>query len=115
MLIPSNPFVFTLAYSGLPVHSDPKLRSDLMRCAFSHNLPPMAWPTDPTSHFLQQHLGKKVSIRLHDGDAKSDGGHAFRDLLGILVGETSVRRKDGSFVEFDRAKVFAFRIVEEVE
>lgn len=75
----------------------------------------MASPTDPTSHFLQQQLGKKVSIRLHDGDPTSDGGHGFRDLLGVLVEENQVRRKDGSVVEFDRSKVFAFRIVEEVK
>lgn len=66
----------------------------------------MASPTDPTSQFLHESLGKKVSIRLRD----EDGG--FRDLLGELISLDTVRRKDGSAATFDRGKVFAFRIVE---
>lgn len=66
----------------------------------------MASPTDRASQFLQESLGKKVSIRLHD----EDGG--FRDLLGELIATDTVRRKDGSIATFDQGKVFAFRIVE---
>jgi hypothetical protein len=66
----------------------------------------MALPTDPASRFMEESLGKKVSIRLHD-----EGG-GFRDLLGELVAPGSVRRKDGSVASFDPTKVFAIRIVE---
>lgn len=70
----------------------------------------MASSTDPTTQslesFLEGNVGKRVSIRLHDA------GGGFRDLLGLLVSTESVKRKDGSIVPFDRAQVFAFRIVE---
>jgi len=66
----------------------------------------MASLSDPASRLMEESLGKKVSIRLHD-----EGG-GFRDLLGELIAPGSVRRKDGSVVTFDSKKVFAFRIVE---
>lgn len=66
----------------------------------------MASPSDPASRLMEESLGKKVSIRLHD-----EGG-GFRDLLGELIAPGSVRRKDGSVVTFDLKKVFAFRFVE---
>lgn len=69
----------------------------------------MASPSDPASRLLEENLGKKVSIRLHD-----EGG-GFRDLLGELIAPETVRRKDGSLVAFDRRKIFAFRVVEIAE
>jgi hypothetical protein len=51
------------------------------------------------------HIGQRVSIRLHD----PDGG--FRDSLGVLESENTVRKKDGSLVSFDLAKIAVWKIV----
>jgi len=51
------------------------------------------------------HIGQRVSIRLHD----PDGG--FRDILGVLESENTVRKKDGSLVSFDQAKIAVWKIV----
>jgi len=40
-------------------------------------------------------IGERVSIRLHD----PQGG--YRDLLGILVSENTVKKKDGTLITFD--------------
>jgi GNAT superfamily N-acetyltransferase len=53
----------------------------------------------------QQAIGQKVSVRLHD----PEGG--FRDILGILESETSIRRKNGLLVEFASEQVAIWRIV----
>ena len=50
-------------------------------------------------------IGKRVSIRV----SESTGG--FRDLLGFLVGLTTVEKKDGSRHEFDPAKIVAWKLV----
>ena len=50
-------------------------------------------------------IGQRVSIRLHD----PDGG--FRDILGVLESENTVRKKDGSLVSFDQAKIAVWKIV----
>ena len=50
-------------------------------------------------------IGQRVSIRLHD----PDGG--FRDILGVLESENTVRKKDGSLVSFDLAKIAVWKIV----
>lgn len=50
-------------------------------------------------------LGAKVSIRLHD----PEGG--FRDLLGILVTTTSVKKKDGTIQLFDPTQIAIWKIV----
>mgnify|MGYP003347388693 FL=1 len=50
-------------------------------------------------------LGSKVSIRLHE----LSGG--FRDLLGVLVTTTSVRKKDGSVVSFEPDEIAIWKVV----
>ena len=50
-------------------------------------------------------IGLRVSIRLHD----PSGG--FRDILGILESENTVRKKDGTVVTFDPAKIAVWKIV----
>ena len=50
-------------------------------------------------------LGAKVSIRLHD----PEGG--YRDLLGILVTTTSVRKKDGTVHQFNPADIALWKVV----
>ena len=67
---------------------------------FSHNLSLVA--------YLSKALGKRVSIRLRE----PDGG--ARDLLGLLIDENMVKRKDGSIVSFDPEKIIAFREVEAI-
>ncbi len=78
----------------------------LARTTFSHNLSLMASPSDPASRLMEESIGKKVRILLHD-----EGG-GYRDLLGELISPGSVRRKDGTVVAFDHSQVFAFRIEE---
>ncbi len=50
-------------------------------------------------------VGVRVSIRLHD----PSGG--FWDILGILESENTVRKKDGTVVTFDPAKIAVWKIV----
>ncbi len=50
-------------------------------------------------------VGERVSIRLHD----PSGG--FRDILGILESENTVRKKDGTVITFDPAKIAVWKIV----
>jgi hypothetical protein len=50
-------------------------------------------------------IGQRVSIRMHE----ADGG--FRDILGVLESENTVRKKDGSLVTFDPAKIAVWKIV----
>jgi hypothetical protein len=50
-------------------------------------------------------VGVRVSIRLHD----PSGG--FRDILGILESENTVRKKDGTVVTFDPTKIAVWKIV----
>jgi len=51
------------------------------------------------------HIGERVSIRLHD----PQGG--YRDLLGILVSENTVKKKDGTLITFDPSKIAVWKIV----
>lgn len=51
------------------------------------------------------HVGERVSIRLHD----PSGG--FRDILGILESENTVRKKNGTVITFDPAKIAVWKIV----
>ena len=51
------------------------------------------------------HIGERVSIRLHD----PQGG--YRDLLGILVSENTVKKKDGTLITFDPSKIALWKIV----
>ncbi len=59
-------------------------------------------PCEPPSH---EAIGNKVSVRLRD----PEGG--FRDILGILETETSIRRKNGLLVDFSPQDVAVWRIV----
>ena len=49
-------------------------------------------------------IGKRVSIRLRDGDS-------FRDLLGVLQNETTIIKKDGSAASFSLDEIAYFRVV----
>lgn len=50
-------------------------------------------------------IGQRVSIRLHD----PAGG--YRDILGILESESTVRKKDGSLISFDPVKIAIWKVV----
>jgi hypothetical protein len=50
-------------------------------------------------------IGQRVSIRLHD----PEGG--YRDLLGTLESVTQVRKRDGSLVTFDPARIALWKVV----
>lgn len=50
-------------------------------------------------------IGERVSIRLHD----LQGG--YRDLLGILVSENTIKKKDGTLITFDPSKIAVWKIV----
>lgn len=50
-------------------------------------------------------IGLRVSIRLHD----PSGG--FRDLLGILESENTLKKKDGTVITFDPAKIAVWKVV----
>lgn len=52
-------------------------------------------------------LGSRVTVRLHD----PDGG--FRDLLGTLIGLTTVSKKDGTVVEFAPKEIAYFKVIVE--
>jgi GNAT superfamily N-acetyltransferase len=64
---------------------------------------PFTYP--PCKPPTQEVVGHKVSVRLHD----PEGG--FRDILGILESETSIRRKNGVLVEFQPEQVAVWRLV----
>jgi hypothetical protein len=50
-------------------------------------------------------IGLRVSIRLH----VPSGG--FRDLLGTLESENTVKKKDGTVITFDPAKIAVWKVV----
>ena len=52
-------------------------------------------------------IGARVSIRFHD----PEGG--FRDLVGYLESENSLRNRHGELIEFDREKIAVYKIIEE--
>jgi cysteinyl-tRNA synthetase len=49
-------------------------------------------------------IGKRVSIRLRDGES-------FRDLLGVLQDENSLVKKDGTVARFSADEIAYFRVV----
>jgi hypothetical protein len=53
----------------------------------------------------EDEIGHRVSIRLFD----PEGG--FRDLLGYLESLTQVRKKDGSLITFDPARIALWKVV----
>ena len=50
-------------------------------------------------------IGQRVSIRLHD----PAGG--YRDILGILESENTLRKKDGTLVSFDPTMIAIWKVV----
>jgi len=52
-------------------------------------------------------IGKRVSIRFHD----PEGG--FRDLVGHLESENSLRNRHGELIEFDVEKIAIYKVIEE--
>ena len=50
-------------------------------------------------------IGQRVSIRI----VEESGG--FRDILGVLVSENTVRKKDGSLVIFNPGMITAWKVV----
>lgn len=55
-----------------------------------------------------QHIGQKVSIRLHNENPEEA---LFRDVLGYLETPTSVRRRSGEITEFDPARIAYWKVV----
>jgi GNAT superfamily N-acetyltransferase len=52
-------------------------------------------------------IGARVSIRFHD----PEGG--FRDLVGYLESENSLRNRHGELIEFDSEKIAIYKVIEE--
>ena len=52
-------------------------------------------------------IGARVSIRFHD----PEGG--FRDLVGYLESENTLRNRHGELIEFDREKIALYKVIEE--
>ena len=52
-------------------------------------------------------IGTRVSIRFHD----PEGG--FRDLVGYLESENSLRNRHGELIEFDSEKIAILKVIEE--
>jgi hypothetical protein len=52
-------------------------------------------------------IGARVSIRFHD----PEGG--FRDLVGYLESENSLRNRHGELIEFDVEKIAVYKVIEE--
>ena len=52
-------------------------------------------------------IGARVSIRFHD----PEGG--FRDLVGFLESENTLRNRHGELIEFDREKIALYKVIEE--
>ena len=54
---------------------------------------------------IEQAQGKRVTIRLHDGDG------TFRDIVGVLQSETALINRRGELFEFNPDDVAAFRVI----
>ncbi len=53
-------------------------------------------------------IGARVSIRFHD----PEGG--FRDLVGYLESENTLRNRHGELIEFDHEKIAVYKVIEEI-
>ena len=53
-------------------------------------------------------IGARVSIRFHD----PEGG--FRDLVGYLESENTLRNRHGELIEFDHEKIAIYKVIDEV-
>lgn len=51
-------------------------------------------------------IGQRMTVRMHD----PDGG--YRDILGVLESPTSIRKRDGSLVNFDPDQIALWRRIE---
>lgn len=51
-------------------------------------------------------VGRRLTVRMHD----PEGG--YRDILGVLESPTSIRKRDGSVVNFDPSQIFLWRKIE---
>ena len=49
------------------------------------------------------HFGKRLTIRLHEPDGR------YRDIVGVLESETTVRKRDGSLTHFPPDKIAIWR------
>jgi cysteinyl-tRNA synthetase len=54
---------------------------------------------------IVQALGKRVTLRLHEGDG------TFRDIVGVLQSETSLIDRRGKTIHFNPDEVAVFRII----
>ena len=52
-------------------------------------------------------IGARVSIRFHD----PEGG--FRDLVGYLESENTLRNRHGELIDFDHEKIAVYKVIEE--
>ncbi|HUW86786.1 MAG TPA: GNAT family N-acetyltransferase [Candidatus Paceibacterota bacterium] len=50
-------------------------------------------------------VGHRLTVRFHD----PEGG--FRDVLGVLESETSIRKRDGSLIQFSPSEIAVWRVV----
>lgn len=66
---------------------------------------PMKW-TGATG--LMDHIGKRLTIRLHD----VDGG--YRDIVGILESPSTLRHKDGREITFSQNEIAIYREIVQV-
>jgi len=66
---------------------------------------PMKW-TGATG--LMDHIGKRLTIRLHD----VDGG--YRDIVGILESPSTLRHKDGREITFSQNEIAIYREIIQV-
>ena len=66
----------------------------------------MAWAIIVTP--MKAPIGARVSIRFHD----PEGG--FRDLVGYLESENTLRNRHGELIEFDREKIAVYKVIEEI-
>ena len=61
-------------------------------------------PEELVSQFTEL-IGSRVSIRLHE----PNGG--YRDILGHLVTQNSLRKKNGEIIEFSHSEIFVWKQV----
>lgn len=50
-------------------------------------------------------VGHRLTVRLHD----PEGG--FRDIVGVLESETSIRKRDGSLIQFNPREIAVWRVI----
>ena len=53
-------------------------------------------------------IGQRLTLRLHD----PEGG--YRDLVGVLESETTIRKRSGEIVEFDPQQIALVHPIKEI-